>query len=90
MFKSTQIKYKKKNQLYILTANLYTFQKGVTYSGIKIFNRVPSKIYIYTHIYFTDPFSALASGKRGCILAINFVNILLLIHFIQLLTYSKN
>jgi len=38
----------RKNQLYIPTANLYTFQKGVIYSGVRIFNRLPSKT--HTHI----------------------------------------
>ena len=31
-----------KNQLYIPTANPSTFQKGVTDSGIRIFNKLPS------------------------------------------------
>jgi len=33
-----------KNQLHIPTTHLSTFQKGVTYSGIRIFNRLPSNI----------------------------------------------
>jgi hypothetical protein len=33
-----------KNQLYIPMANLFSFQKGVTYSGTKILNRFPSNI----------------------------------------------
>ena len=71
----------KKKKLYTPTANLYTFQKGITYSGVRIFNRLPSDIYIYiyiyTHTHFTDPLFALSSGMIGCILGINFINILL-------------
>ena len=33
-----------KNQLYIPTANFSTLQTGVSYSGIRIFNRLPSNI----------------------------------------------
>ena len=33
-----------KNQLYAPTANLSTLQSGVTYSGIRLFNRMPSNI----------------------------------------------
>jgi hypothetical protein len=35
---------KNKNKLHILATHLSTFQKGVTYSGIRIFNRLPSNI----------------------------------------------
>jgi len=31
-------------QLYILTANLSTFQQGITYSGISVVNGLPSNI----------------------------------------------
>jgi len=38
----------RKDQLYIPTANLYTFQKGVTYEGIRILIDCPvTYIYIY-------------------------------------------
>ena len=33
-----------KNQLFIPTANLTSVQKGITYSGIKIYNNLPSNI----------------------------------------------
>ena len=33
-----------KNQLFIPTANLTSVQKGITYSGIKIHNNLPSNI----------------------------------------------
>jgi hypothetical protein len=33
-----------KNQLFIRTANLTSVQKGITYSGIKIYNSLPSNI----------------------------------------------
>jgi hypothetical protein len=33
-----------KNQLFIPIANLTSVQKGITYSGIKIYNSLPSKI----------------------------------------------
>jgi len=33
-----------KNQLHIPTTNRSTFQKGVAYSGIRKFNRLPSNI----------------------------------------------
>jgi hypothetical protein len=32
------------NDLYLPTANLYVFQKGVYFSGIKIFNNLPIEI----------------------------------------------
>lgn len=33
-----------KNKLYIPTANLYIFQKEITYSGIRIFNSLTNNI----------------------------------------------
>ena len=33
-----------KNQPYVPTANLFSFQKGVTYSGTRILNRIRSNI----------------------------------------------
>jgi hypothetical protein len=35
-----------KNQLYLPISNLYAFQKGTTFSGIKLFNSLPSTIQI--------------------------------------------
>jgi hypothetical protein len=63
---------KNKNQLHILTTHLSTFQKGVTQElG-----------------YLIDcPVIFNISGMKGCVLRINFENILLLICFIQLLNF---
>jgi hypothetical protein len=41
---SHNLETRQSNNLYILQANLSVYQKGAYYSGIKIFNKLPSNI----------------------------------------------